>query len=67
MAQAFRRPLTTESQARFRASPCKVCVGQSDTETGFSPNWVTNSIETGIVGIVCKIRDVQMNSEGIAL
>jgi hypothetical protein len=67
MVQAFRRYHTAEAQARSRANPCEVCVGQSGTETGFSPNWLTNSIETVIFGVVCKIRDVQMNNEGIAL
>jgi hypothetical protein len=64
MSQGFsRRP----PHRGARASSCKVCVGQSGTGTGFSPNGLTNSIETDIVGIVCKIRDVQMNIERIAL
>jgi hypothetical protein len=67
MAQAFVVLTPRKPEARSRANPCKVCVGVSGTETGSSPNWLTNSIETGIDGIVCKIRDVQMNDEGIAL
>ena len=34
---------------------------------GFAPNGLTNSIETDIVGTVCKIRDVQTNIEGVTL
>jgi hypothetical protein len=39
MAQAVsRRPLTAETRVRSRVSPCRICGGQSGTETGFSPS-----------------------------
>jgi hypothetical protein len=39
MAQAVsRRPVTAETRVRSRASACEICGGQSDTETGVSPN-----------------------------
>jgi hypothetical protein len=39
MAQAVsRRPLTAEALFRSRVSLCGICVGQSGTGTGFSPN-----------------------------
>jgi hypothetical protein len=40
MAQAVsRRPLTAEAPVRFRVSPCRNCGGQSDTGTGFFPEY----------------------------
>jgi hypothetical protein len=32
------RPLTAEARVRSRVSPCRICGGQSGTETGFSPS-----------------------------
>jgi len=29
------QPFTREASAKFRASPCEICGGQSDTEIGF--------------------------------
>jgi hypothetical protein len=36
MAQVVtHRPLTADVQVRAQVSPCRICGGQSDTETGF--------------------------------
>jgi len=49
--------LHSGARARSWASPCKDCVCQSGTGTDYSPNGLTNSIETDTVGLVWKMRD----------
>jgi len=34
----YRRPLTAAVRVRFRASPRKICCGQSGSESGVSPS-----------------------------
>jgi hypothetical protein len=40
MAQAVsRRPIMAKDRVRARVSPCRICGGQSDTGTDFSPSY----------------------------